>query len=70
MRGAWHDERVLAIVLPVLPVLALLPSADPSAPAISGDLDLTGLVDVGATIPGAHVEMKYSTTDNFMKRDV
>jgi zinc D-Ala-D-Ala dipeptidase len=28
------------------------------------------LVDVGEKIPGVHVEMKYSTTDNFMKRDV
>lgn len=29
-----------------------------------------GLVDVAEALPGVKVELKYSTTDNFMKRDV
>lgn len=33
------------------------------------DATLPGLVDVGAALP-VHVELKYGTADNFMKRDV
>ncbi len=33
------------------------------------DVTLPGLVDVGAKLP-VHVELKYGTSDNFMKRDV
>src|ERR1044071_4321483 len=43
----------------------------PATPAFPPDQDvaLPGLVDVGAKLP-IHVELKYGTTDNFMKRDV
>ncbi len=42
-----------------------------AAPAFPPGTDalLPGLVDVGATLP-VHVELKYGTADNFMKRDV
>ena len=50
---------------PQLIALALA-LAEP-APVVDGVLP--GLVDVGAVLP-VQVELKYATTDNFMKRDV
>src|ERR1043166_3320772 len=43
----------------------------PATPVFPVDQDvaLPGLVDVGAKLP-IHVELKYGTADNFMKRDV
>jgi D-alanyl-D-alanine dipeptidase len=42
------------------------------APAfpVGEDVTLPGLVDVTTKVSDAHVELKYATADNFMKRDV
>ena len=49
-------------------VVMLLASQAPVFPP-DQDVTLPGLVDVGAKLP-VHVELKYATADNFMKRDV
>jgi zinc D-Ala-D-Ala dipeptidase len=59
----------MAIVV-ALPLLLL--TADPAAAPVfppGEDAMLPGLVDIGASLP-VHVELKYGSDDNFMKRDV
>ena len=49
------------------------PLVDPSPPPISileQRLIDSGLVDIATYIPGIHVDLKYSTTDNFIHADV
>lgn len=50
-------------------VVALVAAQEPAFPA-GTDAVLPGLVDVGARIPDARVELKYATADNFMGKDV
>jgi zinc D-Ala-D-Ala dipeptidase len=58
-------------------VVAALLAAQPPATAANEpafpkgvDATLPGLVDVATRIPDVHVELKYATEDNFMRRDV
>ncbi len=56
----------------LLATLLLLPVAATAGEQVAQpDLSrVPGLVDVQAVIPGLKVELKYSTTDNFIKKDV
>lgn len=51
-------------------VLVLFASSQSPAFPVGEDVVLPGLVDVKTKVADAHVELKYATADNFMKRDV
>ena len=76
--GALHAALLSALLCALFCALfcALTAGAahaapDDTAPAFppGSDAKLSGLVDIGATLP-VKVDLKYATTDNFMHRDV
>jgi zinc D-Ala-D-Ala dipeptidase len=53
----------------VIAFAVLVATQSPAFP-VGEDVTLPGLVDVTSKVSDAHVELKYATADNFMKRDV
>lgn len=61
-------SRKVAALLVAVAVTPLVAAADKGVKIDYSNIP--GLEDAAAKIPGLRVELKYSTTDNFMKRDV